>query len=56
MKFGIVNRQTSGYFCYQGWPTVELSNGDLFTTYYQRVPGDDHPSVLYTRWTLPETK
>ena len=36
--------------------TVELSNGDLFTTYYQRVPGDNYPSVLYTRWSLPERK
>lgn len=36
--------------------TVELSNGDLFTTYYQRFPGDEYPSILYTRWTLPEKK
>jgi len=39
----------------QGYPsTVELPNGDLFTTYYQRVPGDDYPSILCTRWSLPE--
>ncbi len=39
----------------QGYPsTVELSNGDLLTTYYQRISGDDHPSVLYTRWSLDE--
>ena len=41
----------------QGYPsTVELSNGDLLTTYYQRAPGDDFPSVLYTRWSLDEIK
>ena len=41
----------------QGYPsTVELSNGDLFTTYYQHAPGDDFPSVLYTRWSLKEIK
>jgi hypothetical protein len=41
----------------QGYPsTVELSNGDLLSTYYQRVPGDEYPSILYTRWTLPEKK
>lgn len=41
----------------QGYPsTVELSNGDLLTTYYQRVPGDEYPSILYTRWSLPGKK
>ena len=40
-----------------GYPsTVELSNGDLLTVYYQRVPGDDYNSVLYTRWSLDELK
>ena len=39
----------------QGYPSsVELSNGDILTTYYQRAPGDDYPSVLYTRWSLDE--
>ena len=39
----------------QGYPSsVELANGDILTAYYQRLPGDDFPSVLYTRWRLPE--
>ena len=39
----------------QGYPSsVELSNGDILTAYYQRAPGDDYPSVLYTRWSLEE--
>ena len=118
MKHGIVGRQTSGYFRYQGWPTVaraedgtiyaassgalilscgkrtapygqyariswdkghtweediliseeaagspvdegypssiELPGGDILTVYYQPVPGDDYPSILYTRWKLPK--
>lgn len=41
----------------QGYPsTVELSNGDLLTVYYQRVPGDDYCSILCTRWSLDELK
>lgn len=44
-------------FTDQGYPsTVELSNGDLLTVYYQKVPGDDYCSVLYTRWSLDELK
>ena len=36
-----------------GYPaTVELSDGSLFTVYYQRVPGDRQDSILYTRWEL----
>ena len=39
----------------QGYPSsVELANGDILTTYYQRLPNDTFPSVLYTRWRLPE--
>ena len=38
-----------------GYPaSVELGDGSLFTVYYQRLPGDDKTSVLYTRWRLPE--
>ena len=38
-----------------GYPsTVELSDGSLYTVYYQRAQGDDYCSVLYTRWNLPE--
>jgi len=41
----------------QGYPsTVELRNGDLLTVYYQRCPGDDYCSILYTRWSLDELK
>lgn len=41
----------------QGYPsTVELENGDLLTVYYQRLPEDDYPSILYTRWSLDEVK
>ena len=41
----------------QGYPsTVELSNGDLLSVYYQRCPGDDYCSLLYTRWSLSELK
>lgn len=37
-----------------GYPsTVELSDGSLFTTYYQKFPGDSYPSVLSTHWNLP---
>lgn len=36
-----------------GYPaTVELSDGGLFTVYYQRIPGDRQDSILYTRWEL----
>ncbi len=39
-----------------GYPcTAELPDGSLITVYYQMVPGDDHPSVLYTKWELPKT-
>ena len=41
----------------QGYPsTVELSDGDLLTVYYQKVPGDNYCSILYTRWNLSELK
>ena len=32
--------------------TVELADGSLLTVYYQRCPGDDYPSILYTKWKL----
>jgi len=38
-----------------GYPsTVELSDGSLFTVYYQRYESDPHCSILSTRWTLPK--
>ncbi len=41
----------------QGYPsTVELSNGDLLTVYYQRYADDDYCSILYTRWNLSDLK
>lgn len=40
-----------------GYPsTVELPDGSLFTVYYQKYPGDDHCSILYTKWRLEETE
>ena len=39
----------------QGYPSsAELSNGDIFTLYYQKYEGDDYPSLLGTRWSLDE--
>lgn len=39
----------------QGYPSsVELSDGEILTIYYQKFPGDTHNSILYTRWSLPE--
>jgi len=36
-----------------GYPsTVELSDGSLLTVYYQKLPGDDFCSILYTKWHL----
>lgn len=32
--------------------TVELPDGSLLTVYYQRCPGDNYPSILYTKWKL----
>ena len=38
-----------------GYPcTVELPDGSLITAYYQKLPGDNFCSVLYTKWTLAE--
>ncbi len=38
-----------------GYPsTVELSDGSLYTVFYQKYPGDDYCSILASRWTLPE--
>ncbi len=36
-----------------GYPaSVELSDGSIFTLYYQRYPGDSKTSILYTKWKL----
>lgn len=36
-----------------GYPaSVELPDGSIFTLYYQRFPGDEKPSILYTKWRL----
>lgn len=32
--------------------TAELPDGSLITVYYQKCPGDDHASILYTKWSL----
>ena len=38
-----------------GYPSsVELSDGDIFTLYYQKYEGDNYPSLLGTRWSLDE--
>lgn len=40
-----------------GYPTtVELSDGDLLTTYYGRCEGDDYNSVHSVRWSLSEVE
>ena len=40
-----------------GYPTsVELENGDIFTTYYAPCDGDDYNSVHSVRWNLNELK
>lgn len=36
-----------------GYPcTVEMEDGSLVTVYYQKVPGDEKTSLLYTKWSL----
>ncbi|MBQ4037865.1 MAG: exo-alpha-sialidase [Clostridia bacterium] len=38
-----------------GYPaTAELPDGSLVTVYYQKYGSDPHPSILYTKWALPE--
>jgi sialidase-1 len=38
-----------------GYPsTVEMSDGSLFTVYYQKVPGDHRNSLHWSRWNLPD--
>jgi len=40
-----------------GYPSsVELSNGDILTVYYQKYEGDDYCSLLSTRWSLEDLK
>ncbi len=34
--------------------TCELPDGSLFSAYYQKLPGDDFNSILYTKWSLTE--
>jgi len=37
-----------------GYPsTVEMPDGSLFTVAYQKVPGDEKCSLLWSRWSLP---
>lgn len=36
-----------------GYPcSAELPDGSILTVYYQRLPGDEPTSILYTRWRL----
>jgi len=36
-----------------GYPaTVELEDGSLLTVYYQKLPGEEKTSLLYTQWKL----
>ena len=36
-----------------GYPcSVELDNGDIFTVYYGKLPGDEMASILWTRWNF----
>jgi hypothetical protein len=38
-----------------GYPaSVELPGGEILTIYYQRLAPDEHPSILWTRWSLPQ--
>jgi hypothetical protein len=40
-----------------GYPsTVELSDGSLFSVYYQKLPDDKFCSILYTKWSLKEVE
>ena len=40
-------------FCDLGYPaTAELSDGSLFTVYYQALPGENFPVVMGTKWEL----
>ena len=32
--------------------TVELADGSLLSVYYEKFPGDEHASILYTKWAL----
>ena len=38
-----------------GYPaSVELSDGSIFTVYYQKPAADEPCTLMYTRWTLPD--
>ena len=40
-----------------GYPaTVELSDGSLFTVYYQQMPGEEQCSLLWTKWAIPSAQ
>lgn len=40
-----------------GYPsTAELSDGSLYTVYYQKWESDTHNSILASRWQLPDEK
>lgn len=34
--------------------SVELSDGSIYTVYYQKAEGDKYCSLMYTKWNLPE--
>jgi len=41
------------YVCDMGYPaSVELSDGSILTVYYQRFPGENPTSVLYSKWHI----
>lgn len=53
----LISEEAAGSPVDEGYPSsVELPGGDILTVYYQPVPGDDYPSILSTRWQLPEKK
>ena len=37
-----------------GYPcSIELSDGSVFTVYYQQLPGQKQCSLLWSKWKLP---
>ena len=50
-EYVISDDSTSGDLGYPS--TVELSDGSLFTVYYQHYRDDDYCSILYTHWEMP---
>ncbi len=49
-EYDIDNCVSSGDLGYPA--SVELSDGSIFTLYYQAYPGDNKTSILYTIWNL----